>query len=326
MPFGSLAALPKAIAPTVYRPPFIRNVMRQNEEFTLRYKALLSHYKIKGEKTNPRKANENGDVEKSHDIFKKAVDQALMLRGSRDFESRDAYAEFLEKIFSQLNSGRRERFLEECKRLRSLPAMRLDDFKVEKVRVRKSSTIAVGHNVYSLASRLIGELVSVRLYAENLEVWYADKKVDGFPRLRGKRNHHIQYRHIIDWLLRKPGAFKNYRYRDDLFPTTRFRMAYDYLLERNTNPQKVSKEYLKILDLAAKESETKVDDALRLLFERGERGDAISFDSVRVIVESNEPVPSPKAVTVPDIDLKFYDRLIKKDWNNWNNREVNHGC
>ena len=300
--------------------------MRQNEEFTLRYKALLSHYKIKGERTNPGKANENGDVEKSHDIFKKAVDQALMLRGSRDFESRDAYAEFIEKIFSQLNSGRRERFLEECKRLRSLPAMRLDDFKVEKVRVTKSSTIAVGHNVYSLASRLIGELVSVRLYAETLEVWYADKKVDSFPRLRGKGSHHIQYRHIIDWLLRKPGAFKNYRYRDDLFPTTRFRMVYDYLLERNTNPQKASKEYLKILDLAAKESETKVDDALRLLFERGESGDAISLDSVRVIVESNEPVPSPKAVTVPDIDLRFYDQLIKKDWNNWNNREVNHGC
>jgi hypothetical protein len=204
--------------------------------------------------------------------------------------------------------------------------MRLDDFKVEKVRVRKSSTITVGHNVYSLSSRLIGELVNVRLYAENLEVWYADKKVDSFPRLRGKGSHHIQYRHIIDWLLRKPGAFKNYRYRDDLFPTTRFRMAYDYLLERNTNPQKASKEYLKILDLAAKESEAKVDDALRLLFERGESGDAISLDSVRVIVASNEPVPSPKAVTVPQIDLRFYDQLIKKEWNNWNNREVSHGC
>jgi hypothetical protein len=293
------------------------------EKFTSRYKALLSHYQIKGEKTNPGKANENGDVEKSHDIFKKAVDQGLMLRGNRDFESRDAYAEFIERIFSQLNSGRRERFLEECKSLRRLPAMRLDDFKVEKVRVRKSSTITVGHNVYSLSSRLIGELVSVRLYAEKLEVWYADKKVDGFPRLRGKGSHHIQYRHIIDWLLRKPGAFKNYRYRDDLFPTTRFRMAYDYLLERNTDPQKASKEYLKILDLAAKESETKVDDALRLLFESG---DAISLESVGVIVESNEPVPSPTALTVPKIDLRLYDQLIKKSWNDWNNREVNHGC
>jgi hypothetical protein len=100
-------------------------------------------------------------------------------------------------------------------------------------------------------------------------------------------------------------------------------MAYDYLLERNTDPQKASKEYLKILDLAAKESETKVDDALRLLFESG---DAISLESVGVIVESNEPVPSPTALTVPKIDLRLYDQLIKKSWNDWNNREVNHGC
>lgn len=310
------------------------------EEFTSRYKALLSHYKVKGERTNPGKANENGDAEKSHHIFKKAIDQALMLRGSRDFDSREAYAEFIENIFSQLNSGRRERFLEECKELRRLPAMRLDDFKVEKVRVRKSSTISVGHNIYSLSSRLIGELVNVRLYAEELEVWYGNKKVDSFPRLRGDGGHHIQYRHIIDWLLRKPGAFKNYRYRDDLFPSTRFRMAYDYLVERNTNPQKASTEYLKILNLAAKEGESKVDDALRFLFEKSE-GDVICLDSVWLIVESNEKVPSPKEVTVPVIDLRFYDQLINakdkdkdkgkgkdKDNNNdsWNNREVNNDC
>jgi hypothetical protein len=89
-------------------------------------------------------------------------------------------------------------------------------------------------------------------------------------------------------------------------------MAYDYLLEMK--PQKASKEYLKILDLAAKESETKVDDALRLLFERC---DVIGFDSVRIIVESNRKVTSPKEVTVPCIDLRFYDQLIvdKKSWN-----------
>lgn len=209
--------------------------------------------------------------------------------------------------------------------------MRLDDFKVEKVRVRKSSTISVGHNVYSLSSRLIGELVNVRLYAEELEVWYGNKKVDSFPRLRGDGGHHIQYRHIIDWLLRKPGAFKNYRYRDDLFPSIRFRMAYDYLVERNTNPQKASKEYLKILNLAAKEGESKVDDALRFLFEKSEGdSDVICLDSVRLIVESNEKMPSPKDVTVSVIDLRFYDQLINaKDKDNndsWNNREVNNDC
>src|SRR5438045_3132104 len=60
------------------------------EEFTRRYTALLSHYGIRGEAIQPGKAHENGDAEQRHHRFKVALDQALMLRGSRDFESREA--------------------------------------------------------------------------------------------------------------------------------------------------------------------------------------------------------------------------------------------
>jgi len=300
------------------------------EEFTQRYQALLRHYGLIGERTNPGKAHENGDIEKSHDIFKRAVDQALMLRGSRDFESRESYALFIKKIFSQLNAGRRERFEEECKKLKRLPERRLDDFKEEKVKVRVSSTISVGHNVYSVESRLIGEWVRVRLYSEEIEVWFADKKIDRFPRLRGKSNHRIQYRHIIDWLIRKPGAFRDYRYREDLFPTTRFRMVYDYLV--NKNPGQSSKEYLKILNLAAKESESGVDDALRVLFEfESESGSEsepkleISADSLLLLLKSHkiqsqsgQMVPLCEKVIVSPVNLESYDRLLP-DRNSWNN-------
>jgi len=102
-------------------------------------------------------------------------------------------------------------------------------------------------------SRLIGEDVEVRLFAERLEVWYAQKKVETMPRVRGKGHHHINYRHIIDWLVRKPGAFEQYRYRDDLFPSSRFRIAYDVL--KGQSPARGHKEYLKILQLAARETE-----------------------------------------------------------------------
>src|ERR1700745_3919617 len=88
------------------------------------------------------------------------------------------------------------------------------------------------------------------------------------PRLRGRSRHRVDYRHIIDWLVRKPGALENYRYRDELFPTSRFRMAFDELKEK-LGPR-ASKEYLAILELAAKESEVKVDEALRGLLEKGE--------------------------------------------------------
>jgi len=277
------------------------------EQFTVRYSGLLNHYGVMGEKTNPGKAHENGDVEKSHHLFKKAVDQSLMLRGSRDFESREAYAQFIEKIFCQLNAGRTERFIQECKKLKSLPARRLDDFKVVEVRVRKSSAISVDGNVYSVSSRLIGEKVKAHIYAEEIQLWYGGRKLDSFARLRGKGSHRIDYRHIIDWLVRKPGAFINYRYRDDLFPGSRFRMVYDHFLA--TDAQKASKYYLAILHLAAHEGENRVDDALRQLFS-GKDDVVISLESVQQLLESCTDAAPVHEVNISPVNLFDYDRLL----------------
>jgi hypothetical protein len=132
------------------------------QEFTQRYQALLDHYRIRGRKTQPASPNENGDIEQRHYRFKKALDQTLMLRGSREFSSREEYSSFLKKLFDQLNSGRQKRFSEEQAVLRGLPN-RLDLCTKIKLKVGPSSTIRVKHNVYSVDSRLIGELITVRL-------------------------------------------------------------------------------------------------------------------------------------------------------------------
>jgi len=126
------------------------------EEFTQRYRALLDHYGLQGQKTQGESPNENGDVEQRHYRLKKAVEQSLMLRGSCDFSSRQDYADFLNKLFDQLNAGRWERFNEEVRVLRRLPSRRLESCKRVGVRVGPSSTIRVNHNVYSVDSRLIG--------------------------------------------------------------------------------------------------------------------------------------------------------------------------
>ncbi len=219
------------------------------EEFTRAYSGLLKHYDLRGRKIQAGKANENGDIEQRHFRFKNAVDQALMLRGSRDFSSRNEYKIFLCQLFKQLNMGRQSRLIEEMKVVRPLPARRLNDCKRQRVKVGPSSTIHVQHNIYSVPSRLIRERVDVKIYAECLEIWYAQKQIETIPRLKGEYKHSIEYRHVIDWLVRKPGAFENYRYHADLFPTIRFRMAYDYL--KNMNSAKASKEYLEILYLAS---------------------------------------------------------------------------
>jgi hypothetical protein len=277
------------------------------ERFTRRYQELLAHYGIVGEHIQPGKANENGDVEQRHHRFKVALDQALMLRGSRDFDSREAYLLFLKELFAQLNAGRRTRLAEELPLLRPLPTARLDVFRTLRVRVGPSSTLRILNNTYSVPSRLIGEEVEVRVDVEHLEVWYGQRCVDRLPRLRGQYLHRIDYRHVIDWLVRKPGAFAQYRYQSDLFPTSRFRQAYDTL--RAQSPENADREYLKLLLLAAKESEQGVDDALRTLLARE---GPIGLTAVRHLLLEDVPLLPATAVTVAPVDLAAYDTLLER--------------
>ena len=130
-----------------------------------------------------------------------------MIRNSRDFRSTNEYKEFPRALLVHLNG---DRLRSEMQYLRPLPERRLESDKRERVRVDSGSLIYVERNAYSVNSRLIGEKVEARLGSETIEVWYAGRN-----------------RHIIDWLVRKHGAFENYRCREELFPTSRFRMAWD---------------------------------------------------------------------------------------------------
>jgi hypothetical protein len=278
------------------------------EVFTRAYKGLLDHYGLEGRKTNAASPNENGDVEQRHARLKQAVEQQLLLRGSRDFASRIEYAEFLSTLFAQLNSCRKSRLAEELAVLHRLPLRKLDAFRrLPDVTVSGASTITVVNNTYSVDSRLIGEKVVVRLYSEYLEVWFAQRCLERIPRLRGQGKHFIQYRHIIDWLLRKPGAFENYRYREDLFPTTSFRITYDGLRREHTQ-QVAAREYLAILSLAAKESESLVEEALGALLELG--GTPHQAE-VKELVSNwrHQGIPQHE-VTVLPVVLSHYDRLL----------------
>ncbi len=279
------------------------------EHFTQRYSGLLKHYGMEGQRTQAASPHENGDVEQRHHRFKVALDQSLMLRGSRDFQDRKEYGHCLEELFEQLNSGRSERLVEELSLLRRLPQGRLNTYKRLTARVSRGSTIRVNNNVYSVDSRLIGEELQIRMYAEELQVWYAQRQMDTLPRLRGEGKHRIQYRHIIDWLIRKPGAFENYRYRAELFPTSRFRMVYD-TLKRSYSVSRASKEYLRILHYAAKFSEDAVDSALRILINHGE---LIRLESVEAVICNDLEKLELTDVSIADVDLSAYDTLLESE-------------
>lgn len=274
--------------------------------FTARYSALLRHYGLKGKKTNPVSPNENGDIEQSHHRFKRAVEQSLLLRGSSDFLSREDYEVFLKRLFDQLNQGRKNRFSEEMANLRRLPDRRMEASERLRMKVGSSSTIRVKHNVYSVHSRLIGERIEVRLYADHLDIWYGQKRLTTLPRLRGEEKAHINYRHIIDWLIRKPGAFNHYRYRHALYPTHRFRMAYDILTAKD--PDTGHKQYLKLLYLAAYKNEAAVDAALDQLLRTGQE---ITTKAVKILLTQKTKTSVIKDVKVSTIALQDYDVLLK---------------
>jgi len=175
--------------------------------------------------------------------------------------------------------------------------------------VDRGSTVHVQGNTYSVPSRLIGEWVEARLFAERIEIHYGQQRVQEMPRLRGKGKHRIDYRHVIDALVRKPKAFADYRYRAEMFPTARFRSAYDKLTEQSA--RRAAKEYLLILHAAAREGEAKVEAALLRLMDRQQ---PLGAAAVEADLRKHSDNPSSVAeATVGAVDLSVYDGLLEAE-------------
>jgi hypothetical protein len=281
----------------------------QADHFTDHYRALMGHYGIQAEATNPASGHENGDVESSHRHFKEAVEQALLLRGSRDFASREEYGQLLQSVQARRNAGRTGKLAEELAVLRPLPAQRLETLLREQVTVRRGSTIRVKQNTYSVPARLVGEVVEARIGLEEIEVWYAGDLVQRMPRLRGQGKHRIDYRHIMDWLVRKPGAFARYVYREDLYPTLTFRRAYDALVAQQAG--RADHVYVRLLALAAQEGEGRVETALAQLLAQRQ---PVSEPAVRTLLGEATPLTEAARVNVPAVDLGAYDALLEGDY------------
>jgi hypothetical protein len=289
---------------------------------TIRYAALMDHYGCVAQKTNARCANENGDVESQNGHIKDRIDQALLLRGSREFAHRDQYMAFVQEIIDRANASRQQRFAEERLMLGRLPDARLDtDDQLKGIRVSKSSTINIRANTYSVPSRLIGRKVDVRISAETITVTYQGYLIQTMQRLVGKQAASVNYRHVIDSLLRKPGAFADYRYREEMFPSSYFRFTYD-LLGKQHSEKVADKLYLQILKLAADESQQAVEDILRVCVSTGE---AIDIDELRSQVAASVAVAPATDIDVEPPDLNDFDCLIptfSKDGTDDNNTET----
>jgi hypothetical protein len=273
--------------------------------FNQEYLDLVSHFGMRPRTTEVGEKEQNGDVESINGAFKRRARQWLKIRGSSDFQSAAEYEEWLQGVVRRANRGREKRLAKELQAMKPLRAKCLPEFTEVDVRVSEGATISVKSNVYSVPSRLRGEKVRVRVYDERLEIYYAQAHQFTVPRLHGRGGHRINYRHVIWSLVRKPGAFERYRYREDLFPTLTFRRAYDELLGRLTQRQ-AELEYLRCLQLAAETMECEVETALGLLLEEGRLP---TVQAVKDLVRPERPVIP--AVSIQVVDLRSYDSLLE---------------
>ena len=269
------------------------------------YAALLEHYGLRSTRIGRGQSHENGVVEQGHYRLKDAIDQALMLRGSRDFDTAGDYALFVGQMVQRRNRLVQGKLEQEMACLGPLPPAPMPEYVNYRARVRKWSTIQAAGRTYTVPSRLIGKEVQIRLYADWVEVYYKDHLVERMERVRGEKEANVNYRHVIGSLVRKPGAFARYRFREQLFPTLQFRLSYDAL--REWRGERADVEYVRILHLAATTMETTVDSALALLLETGRPFD---YAEVRDLAEPKAP-EAPSLSLVGQPDLKVYDSLLR---------------
>jgi transposase InsO family protein len=271
--------------------------------YNAEYVAMCAHLGVEPRTIAVKCPNQNGDVESAQGHLKRRLKQHLLLRHSREFASALDYAEFVGKVCTGINALRTAKVAEEMTCLRALPATRFPQAQEIIVRVSCYGTIRVKNCAYSVPARLIGALVQARVSEAEVSVHYLNTVVVVYPRSRSQEPR-IDYRHVIDSLVRKPGAFAHYLYREELFPRPVFRQAYDRL--EAVEPGKASVRYLRLLQLAAELGEDRVAGALGAVLRQGEL-------PVAELIELGlrEPVPvrsADIAAFIPDLGL--YDPLI----------------
>ena len=273
--------------------------------FNEEYAAMMRHFSMTPRTIEVGASEQNGDVEAGNGALKRRLEQALLRRGSRDFPDVATWQSFVDDVTRKANAGRGPRVAEELSAMRELNVARLPEFHEEDVRVSEWSTIRIKHCAYSVPSRLMGEWMRVRVYEDRIEASYADKLQLECPRLHGKNLRRIDYRHVIWSLVRKPGAFERYVYREEMFPAVVFRRAYD-AIQTPHRGVKGDLEYLRILHLAASTMESEVAAALDRLLAAGL---VVTCEAVKAETAPAATVEVPHMVP-PIIDLKAYDELI----------------
>ncbi len=226
----------------------------EQEDFTTRFEDLCKHYGVIATRNNRGVAHENGAIESPNNHIKRQLKQALLLRNSYDFDSIESYNEFVGQLVARRNRRVASAFKDEQRQLQPLPAGRSVNYTEHTIRVTRSSTIELKRVLYTVPSRLIGSRVNVRLFDTRLELWCAQECTLTLPRVHGatrQRVRSVDYRHVIEALVKKPRAFRYSPLRDDLLPSMDYQLIWEYV-DRTLSADAACQYIVRLLHLAKK--------------------------------------------------------------------------
>lgn len=274
-------------------------------DFNPEFLSLAEHYGLAVRTIHVECPNENGDVEAHNGHLKRRLEQHLLLRGYRDFTSETAYDQFVAEALTKANGTRTVKVAEELAVMRELPPTRLCEYDEVECRVCSHSTIRVKRVTYSVPARFISRRLRARVYEQHLEVYNGIEQIAHIVRVPG-RQAVIDYRHVIQALLRKPGAFARYHYREELFPSNTYRRAYDRLVEDH-GMGSGELEYLRLLKLTA---ELGINAVAGLL---GEMLCPGTPPWRAATLRSTLCPPSRVEMAEPVVDLSVYDAFLREE-------------
>ena len=281
-------------------------------DLTRRYDEFCHHYGMTPSRNNTGIAHENGAIEGPHGHLKRAIQDALLMRGSADFADLAAYRGFIDEIVSRRNVRNAKRIDLERAELQPLPGQRTSDYEEVSVRVTSSGGFTLRKVFYTVPSRLIGHRLRVRLFDDRLDLFIGGTPLmtltRGRPHASGKHDQVVDYRHVIHSLRRKPMALLSLVYRDQLFPRDAYRRTFDALLLRLPERQ-ACRVMTDLLALAHERGcESELADKLSTALETGQLPDMAALRA--------HFAPDPAALPNVEIHLaplNVYEALIGAD-------------
>jgi hypothetical protein len=283
-------------------------------DYTSRYRELCAHLGVIATRNNRGVAHENGAIEGPHRHWKHRLEQQLIPRGSRDFETETEYRQLVAQVSASLNNRVEVegKLAIERLHLQPLPGARFADYARLTVRVRSTRTIEVRSVTYSVPSRLIGQQLTVHLRHDRLDLFLRSQFVETLPRLYAEKGQkalrRIDFRHVIESLRRKPRALLRAQLQSDLLPGESWRQLWRQLLAA-LPPDEAAKVMVDALHVAARSDDLAgVERYLR----RALRSGALSLSSLRDHYGLRPPrgLAALPQLQIPEHTLSSYDELL----------------